>query len=138
MTNANTIIPELSVKDIKKSLEFYVGIIGFTIDYDRPEEKFAMLKYGNSTLMIDQIDATRTWRTAPLENPLGRGINFQIQTKSVERLKNILVEKNINLFMDIEEKIYTVDHKQVCNKQFLVQDPDGYLLRFFEEIEIKN
>jgi hypothetical protein len=37
----------------------------------------------------------------------------------------------------MEEKWYRIDNEETCNKQFLVQDPDGYLLRFFEHIAIR-
>jgi hypothetical protein len=38
----------------------------------------------------------------------------------------------------VEEKWYRVNDQETGNKQFLVQDPDGYLLRFFEDLGIKR
>jgi hypothetical protein len=36
--------------------------------------------------------------------------------------------------MEIEEKWYRKDNHGVGSRQFLVQDPDGYLLRFSENL----
>ena len=71
-----SLVPELSVSDFQKSLSFYTKILGFKIEYDRPEKKFALLSFENSQLMINQHNST--WAVGKLEYPLGRGVNFQI------------------------------------------------------------
>ncbi len=38
------------------------------------------------------------------------------------------------LVLPIEEKWYRRDETLLSNRQFVVQDPDGYLLRFFEDL----
>lgn len=131
---SNSLVPELSIKDFKKSLDFYTRILGFSIEYQREEEGFAFLSLGNAQIMIDQIGEGRTWQTGELEYPLGRGINFQIRVDSIEEMILRLEKENIQLFLDMEEKWYRKDNRQVGNRQFLVQDPDGYLLRFYEDL----
>ena len=69
----NSIIPELSVKDAKKSLDFYIRILGFTAVYEREEEGFAFLALAETQLMIDQIGKGRDWKTGDFSYPLGRG-----------------------------------------------------------------
>ena len=43
---------------------------------------------------------------------------------------NKLKEKDIKFFLDLEVHEYRVNDKISLDKEFLVQDPDGYLLRF--------
>ncbi|MBN2336705.1 VOC family protein [Candidatus Bathyarchaeota archaeon] len=131
---SNSLVPELSITDFQKTLRFYTEILGFKIEYQREEEGFAYLSLGESQIMVDQIGLTRTWRTGEFEHPLGRGINLQIEVPDIESLLIRLVKNGVDLFMDPEEKWYRKDEVEVGNKQFLVQDPDGYLLRFFEDI----
>jgi len=131
---SNSLVPELSITDYQKTLHFYTDILGFKIEYQREEEGFAYLSHGESQIMIDQIGLTRTWMTGELEYPLGRGINLQIEVPDVDKLLKRLYQNNISLFMELEEKWYRKDDVEVGNKQFLVQDPDGYLLRFFEDL----
>lgn len=79
--------PELYCSDIKTSLHFYTEILGFNIQYQRQEEGFAMLERQGARLMLDEInEAKRSWITAPLELPFGRGINLQIVTSHVDKL----------------------------------------------------
>jgi|SaaInlStandDraft_4_1057021.scaffolds.fasta_scaffold111313_1 catechol 2,3-dioxygenase-like lactoylglutathione lyase family enzyme len=134
----NSLVPELNISDFQKSIKFYVDIIGFKIEYQREDEGFAYLSLGKSQLMIDQIDKGRTWKTGELIYPLGRGVNFQIEVENINTLIQNLKKNNIKLFLDPEEKWYRKNNTEVGNKQFLVQDPDGYLLRFFEDLGVKT
>ena len=131
---SNSLVPELSITDFQRTIRFYTAILGFSIEYQREEEGFAYLSLGESQIMVDQIGLTRTWKTGEFEYPLGRGINFQIEVSDIETLVTSLRKNKIELFMEPEEKWYRVDDVEAGNRQFLVQDPDGYLLRFFEDL----
>ena len=135
---SNSLVPELSITDYQQTLGFYTEILGFKIEYKREVEGFAYLSLGESQIMIDQIGLTRTWKTGELEYPLGRGINLQIEVPDVDSLLHSLKQNNISLFMELEEKWYQTGTVEEGNKQFLVQDPDGYLLRFFEDLGTRN
>lgn len=128
-----TLIPELKVSNFKNSLNFYTNIVGFKILYSRPEDDFAMLEINGARLMIEGLtEKTRNWEVGPLEKPFGRGINFQIEVKDVQGLHDNFIKFKYPIYLNMEEKWYRKDKVEVGNKQFLVQDPDGYLLRFFE------
>ncbi|NJK43257.1 MAG: VOC family protein [Pleurocapsa sp. SU_196_0] len=129
-----SLIPELSVTDVQNSLGFYVRILGFSVAYARPDEGFACLTLGDAQLMIDQIGIGRDWQTATLEPPLGRGVNFQITVASVHPILENLTKHGIELFMPLEERWYRRENLELGNRQFLVQDPDGYLLRITEDL----
>ena len=130
----NSLVPELSITDYGKTIKFYTEILGFKIEYQREEEGFAYLSLGDSQIMVDQIGLTRTWMTGEYEYPLGRGINLQIEVPDIEPLLESLTQNGIHLFMKPEEKWYRKNKTEVGNRQFLVQDPDGYLLRFFQDL----
>jgi catechol 2,3-dioxygenase-like lactoylglutathione lyase family enzyme len=131
----NSLVPEFSITDFEKTVEFYTKMLGFKIEYQRVEEGFAYLSLGEAQLMVDQIAKTRTWKTGEFEHPLGRGVNLQIQTvEKLDTLLSRLRRNNVPLFMEPEEKWYRKGDHEVGNRQFLVQDPDGYLLRFFEDL----
>ncbi|MDD3028825.1 MAG: VOC family protein [Alphaproteobacteria bacterium] len=128
--------PELLCSNIEDSLTFYTNILGFSIQYARPENGFAMLERQGSRIMLDEFepDSSRSWIAAPLEKPFGRGINLQIETKSVDDLYACVQEANAQIFLPIEEKWYRADDIEVGTRQFIVMDPDGYMLRFFEDL----
>jgi len=124
----NKLIPELSVSDIEKSKHFYINILGFKLEYARKEDKFAFLSYNGAQLMIEQINDN--WNVGALEYPFGRGINFQIETNEIEEISKRLKENNIKIYKDIFESRYVANTEVFVEKELLVQDPDGYLLRF--------
>jgi len=128
--------PELLCTSIEESVSFYTEILGFSIQYARPESGFAMLERQGSRIMLDEYepDRPRSWIAAPLEKPFGRGINLQIKTKFVDDLYAYVQKANGKIFLPIEEKWYRADDFELGNRQFIVQDPDGYLLRFFEDL----
>ncbi|HEY7801649.1 MAG TPA: VOC family protein [Dehalococcoidia bacterium] len=128
------LIPELACSDIGRSLAFYTHVLGFGIVYARPEESFAYLNRGGAHLMLDQIGAGRTWSTADLAHPYGRGVNLQIEVPDVDLLYTAVQSAAATIFLPLEDKWYRRDDVLVGNRQFIVQDPDGYLLRFFGDL----
>jgi catechol 2,3-dioxygenase-like lactoylglutathione lyase family enzyme len=129
------LIPELKVADFPRSREFYTAVAGFTIDYERPEEAFAMLALGEARLMIEALSpASRTMHVGALEYPLGRGMNLQIEVTDVRRLRAGFQAHDYPVFLEIEERWYRIGDEAAGNRQFWVQDPDGYLLRFFQDL----
>ena len=126
----NKLIPELTVTNIEKSRIFYENL-GFKIMYERKEDKFIFLELNQNQIMIQEDNDV--WETGPLEYPFGRGINISMEVKDVEEIKQNLIKINYPLFQDIKESIYRVNEKEYIDKEFLVQDPDGYLLRFTQE-----
>lgn len=129
MSAEPSLVPELAVTDCEVSVRFWRDLLGFKVLYDRPEEGFAYLALGDAHLMLDQADIGRTWRTAPFDPPLGRGINFQISVPDVADQLRQLREAGWPLFMEPEEKWYRIGPSEEAGvRQFLVQDPDGYLV----------
>jgi catechol 2,3-dioxygenase-like lactoylglutathione lyase family enzyme len=132
----NSLIPELSVMDLEKSLKFYVDVLGFKKEYDRPEDNFCFLSIEGSQLMLEELSqgANSGWQTGVLELPFGRGINFQIELGDISPLLQRLSEYKYDLFRELSTEWYRVQDGFEGIKQFLVQDPDGYLLRFCQPI----
>ena len=123
----NKLIPELSVTNIEKSKEFYKNI-GFKIMYERVEDKFCFLEFEGNQIMIQEENDT--WNVGDMEYPFGRGINISMSVSDVESLYNIIKNQNIKIFKELEIHKYKVNDKIYNDLEFLIQDPDGYLLRF--------
>lgn len=129
--NEPSLVPELLVTSIARSIEFWCGLCGFQIAYERPEERFAYVTRGNAHVMLEQRGVGRNWVADELERPFGRGINFQIGVPDLDPILCALDDASWPLFMPPESKWYRVsDSKEAGVRQFLVTDPDGYLVRF--------
>lgn len=128
------LVPELLVGDLAVSLGFWVRLCGFEVFYDRPEEGFAYLHCGTAHLMLDQIGIGRDWAPGALNRPLGRGVNFQIAVPAIAPLVDRLAAGDWPLFLAPETTWYQTGDTRAGVSQFLVQDPDGYLVRFSESL----
>ena len=124
------LVPELLVKSVATSTHFWCEFLGFEVLYDRPEEGFAYLTSGDAHVMLEQIGVGRNWITGRLRPPLGRGVNFQIAVPSITPIVESLRAAGWALFLQPETKWYRTGDGEAGVEQFLVTDPDGYLIRF--------
>ncbi len=127
------LVPELYCSDIGRSLSFYVDLLGFAIRFERPEERFAYLDREGAEIMLEQPTG-RTFLAAELEHPYGRGVNFQIEVADVTSLFATARTSGWPLVLELEDKWYRQDERAFGNRQFVMQDPDGYMLRFFQDL----
>ena len=129
------LVPELDVSDLAQSLEFYVGLIGFMIRYERPEERFAYLTLDRAHLMLEEAAGPgRRFHTAPLERPYGRGVNLQITVADAAALHERVLAAGFVPQLPIEERWYRLARGEIGLRQFALLDPDGYFLRFATEL----
>ncbi len=130
------LVPELAVSDWRASRRFYCGILGFHCHYERPEEGFCHLGLGEAALMIDQIGLGRTFGDglAPAARPFGKGVNLQIRVPRIQPLVTALSATGTPLHLPPEDRWYRRRDDEVGHRQFVVADPDGYLLRFVETL----
>jgi catechol 2,3-dioxygenase-like lactoylglutathione lyase family enzyme len=129
------ITPEFDVSDLDASRAFYVDTLGFKVLYERPEEEFLYLDYDGAQIMLEAARGPgRRFHTASLEHPYGRGVNLQIEVSDVDALYSRAYVAESQIIIPLEEKWYRRDEMELGNRQFVVADPDGYLLRFFSDL----
>ena len=126
------LVPELYCDDIEATKKFYVEIFGFKIKYERPAEQFVYFTLDDVDIMVEGINGLgRRWLTGDMQKPYGRGINFQWDVKDIDalysRIKAIAPD---SIFLEMETQEYQCADVVAVQKQFVAQDPDGYLFRF--------
>ena len=124
----SNLIPELSVFDILQTKKFYKEL-GFKIEYERQKEKFIFMSFQDSQFMFEQIH-DEGWNTGELIYPLGRGINFSIAVEDVEGIYKLVKTLNFEIYRELTRNQYQVNGAEETQIEFLIQDPNGYLLRF--------
>ena len=132
------------------SLRFYAEVLEFRILFERSAERFAYLERDGVELMIQEaVGPGRRFRTASLERPFGRGVNFQLRVEDVDGVHARAVEAGVEILVPIEERWYGVDvaerggrwqvegPTEAGNRQFVLADPDGYLWRPFRDLGMR-
>jgi catechol 2,3-dioxygenase-like lactoylglutathione lyase family enzyme len=124
------LVPELAVSNLEESLSFWCGLLGFEIAYDRPAARFAYLVRGQLQVML--CERNGRWEPEEMQRPYGRGINLQMTVGQLAPILDALKAANWPLYEEPKEAWYRTGDTEGGQREFLVQDPDGYLLRFAE------
>lgn len=128
----SALTPELAVYDLDTSLRFWCDLLGFGVAYDRPAARFSYLVRGRAQIMLCQRNGR--WDTGTLERPYGRGVNFQIMVDQLAPILTALATAGWPLFEEPSEAWYRTGPVEGGQRECLVQDPDGYLMRFAESL----
>jgi catechol 2,3-dioxygenase-like lactoylglutathione lyase family enzyme len=127
------LIPELTCMDLQKSIYFYVTALGFSVRFKR--DGFAFMYRGKLQVMLEQ--AGDGWETGSMDYPLGRGVNFSMEVDDVDSLCAALPADQ-PLFRPMAENWYQENDSEHGQREFLIQDPDGYLLRFTQSLGMRK
>ncbi len=131
----NKLIPEISVSDFARSLDFYTRLLGFKVEYQLKEPDFAFLSLKGAQVMIEHESGYRV--DSVLEHPYGRGVSHQIEIADIAPLIERLQQDEYPIAWMPEEVWYETDRHLHGQLQFWVMDPDGHLLRFYQDLGIK-
>ncbi len=134
----NALVPELIVTDLGQSLDFYIQGLGFKIEYQREAEKFVYLSLGRNQLMLEEVRPGNPWATGELSRPFGRGVNFQMEVEDAAALLQQAGNLGYPVMVPLKDRWRDVKGTSFGDREFLIQDPDGYLLRFSQTIGPKT
>ncbi|MEQ1808418.1 MAG: VOC family protein [Terricaulis sp.] len=133
------LVPEFDVSALDRSMVFYTTTLGFSIAFQRAEERFAYLCREGAHLMLQEANGPgRRFRTAELQFPFGRGLNLQIEVSDVIELYHAVTRAELSPVIELEERWYRQAEIERGARQFVVADPDGYLLRFYSALGTRS
>ena len=134
--SALKLVPELYCEDIEVTKHFYIDTLGFTIKYERPIDNFAYFTLNGVDIMVEGVNGPgRRWLTGKMEKPFGRGVNFQWSVSNIKSMYSRVKQKSpSSIYLELETKEYLCGAESSIQKQFVVQDPDGYLFRFCSNV----
>ncbi|MCP4087437.1 MAG: VOC family protein [Actinomycetia bacterium] len=128
------LVPEQDVTTPERSPLFYTDVLGFEIAYERAEDQFVHLRLGGAELMLEKTLGRGRITTGQPVRPFCRGMNPQIQINDLDTLLGRLDEAETAPLLSTEEGRYRRARTEVGNRQVWIQDPDGYLLRFHQDL----
>ena len=115
------------MRDIDASLRFYVEQLGFRTV--RREADFAVVSLGDAHLLLatpdEAVPAMAGWLAS---GPRGVGLNIRIMVDDVDALYQLASDGGATVIQEIEDREYGL-------RDFIIADPDGFLLRFALPIE---
>lgn len=133
----NGLVPELWCSDFEESLAFYTRKLGFDVVQRRGRDPHAYLGFRGAQIMLAhwRFDGSwEPWFPEPMARPFGRGINFQFMIEDVQGLHDRVVAAGVEPFLALHTASIWRTDRMDERRQFMVLDPDGYLLRFSETL----
>ncbi len=124
----NSLIPELTVSNIDEAKRFYLDVLNFKLEYERVEDKFAFVSLESNQIMLQEENGN--WSVGKLEYPYGRGVNFEMTVSNVDEYYAAILRNGVTPFRPLTTNNYRKDNEVIAQKEFIIQDQDGYLLRF--------
>ena len=122
--------PNLIVSDVRRSLEFYRDVLGFTVAVTVPEAEpfvFAIVQSGPVEIFLNAPEPAIAEYPAFKDRPIGGTLTLFVEVTNIA-LAHATLQDKVKIVMPIE-------HKWYGSTEFAFEDPDGYLITFAERDE---
>lgn len=126
-------LTEMMVSDYASSLAFWTGALGFAVAFARPAQRLACVAHPDGAqVMFYERDGD--WETGPMEPPFGRGVVVQVFVRDAAAAAAAVTAAGLPFYVAPREKWRDWGDRLGGQREFLVQDPDGYLVMVAERI----
>ena len=129
----SALIAEFMVSDYAATLAFWTGPMGFTPAFARPAQRLACVaRPEGAQVMFYERDGD--WETGAMEQPFGRGAITQVFVADLAPLHAAFTALGHPFFLPLREKWRDWGDRLGGQREFLVQDPDGYMIMVAQRI----
>ena len=130
-----SLTPNLMVRDVRTSVEFYVENLGFELNaWVENEENnevydFALISYGTSAVLMLQDAASMQAEFPDMKGIcIGQSLSVFIKVVDVTEQYTSLKRKKVAILKEPHNTFYGT-------REFCVRDPSGYILTFAQDVE---
>ena len=113
----NAVIPEFLVSNMEQSRSFYCDLLGFRIEYERPEENFLFLSLEDCQLMLEEGPKDQL---AELTYPFGRGVNISFGIADIPQLHQKLLEADYPIHRPLTKREFRVGDSFIYPHEFAI------------------
>lgn len=129
MTRFSSITPNLLVRDVKKSTEFYRDVLGFTMGDTVPDKEpfvFVWMKRDEVSVFLNDIKAAEHDYPPAAAMPQGGTAALFFIVTDVDGY-HAKVAPKATVIMPLKTQFYGM-------REFAVTDPDGHIITFAERV----
>ncbi len=121
--NVSEVVPFFAVKDMRKSLAFYVDGLGFEMEGKWVDEgviRWCMLRIGNAAVMLQEF-RTEGYDSRQFSENKGEGVSLFF-----------FCDDAVEFYRDVRSRGIDASEPVVGNRMWVtsIADPDGYNLSF--------
>jgi uncharacterized glyoxalase superfamily protein PhnB len=123
--------PNLVVRDVAASMEFYRSVLGFqqaiTVP-DQPPYVFGSITSGNVEIFFNDQKAVAAEYPALGAKPVGGSLTLFIEVDGIEQVLAAVNQSGAKITMPLKEQFYGM-------REFAFEDPEGWVLTIAERIK---
>ena len=122
--------PNLMVKNVNKSIEFYCNILGFSLIQTVPENgepDWGMIEKDGLFIMFQKEESIKQEYPELNSQNSGGALTFYIKISNIQEFYNE-IRSHMNVSHEMHNTFYGAD-------EFAITDPDGFILVFSEDTE---
>jgi catechol 2,3-dioxygenase-like lactoylglutathione lyase family enzyme len=120
-----TLIPNLVVSDVERSVAFYHDVLGFALEQSVPDAApyvFASVQRNGVRVFFNAPDAAAAEYSAFQDRPIGGTLTLFVDVSDIHAAYESLRDR-VTMVLPLERKWYGVT-------EFAFADPDGYLITY--------
>jgi catechol 2,3-dioxygenase-like lactoylglutathione lyase family enzyme len=129
MTRFQSVTPNLLVRDVRKSTEFYRDVLGFTMGETVPDQEpfvFVWMKRDEVSVFLNDINAAAHDYPEAAKLPPGGTAALFFIVSDVDGY-HARVAPRAKVIMPIKTQFYGM-------REFAIADPDGHIITFAERV----
>jgi lactoylglutathione lyase len=122
--------PNLVVRDVARSMEFYRNVLGFQTSITVPEQGpyvFGAVTNGSVEIFFNDQKAVLEEYPALGSKPIGGSLTLFIEIEGVEELFRKVQQHGVKITMPMKDQFYGM-------REFAMADPEGWVITFAERI----
>ena len=125
-----SLTPNLMVKNVNETLEYYTNILGFTLLQTVPEKgifDWGFVKSGNVKLMVQKETSIKSEYKELESYENGGALTFYIQVEGLQKWYETIKDKT-NVIKSMHKTFYGAN-------EFAIEDINGFILTFSDVLE---
>ncbi len=122
-----SLTPNLMVKSVNKTIEYYINQLGFDLIDTNPkvgEYAWGFIRLGDVRLMFQEENSMKEEFKELNKSDIGGGLTFYIRVKNINDYYNSIKDK-VKVIKPINKTFYGTN-------EFAIMDLNGYVLTFSE------
>ena len=123
--------PNLIVRDVAASMEYYCRVLGFQRGQTVPEQPpyvFGIVTHGNVEIFFNDQKGVAAERPDLAKRPIGGALTLYIEVEGIEELLKTVQQHGAKITMPMKEQFYGM-------KEFGMEDPEGWEITFAERMK---
>ena len=123
--------PNLVVRDVARSIEFYRSVLGFQTAFTVPDQSpyvFGSIVSGDVEIFFNDHKAVAEDYPALAAKPIGGSLTLFLEVEGIEEVLAAVKKSGAKITMQLKQQFYGM-------REFAFEDPEGWVVTIAEKVK---